>query len=148
MSDDSHSHAAADRQHSLGLYGAFVVAPRQPEPVVAADVVVRLQEWTVHDGRTVPAMPMEGLLPSFFTINGKASPATDTIRVRVGEQVRVGFIGTDANGVSAGQCYDGIWTASKPGRWLLHYHINHHLPDGGTEQTGAGGLSMVTDVAA
>jgi len=91
-----HSHAAADRQQALGLYGALLVSPREPEPPVAADVVVQLGEWTVRDGWTFPAMPMEGLLPNFFTINGKAWPATETIRVRVGDDVRVRFVGTGA----------------------------------------------------
>jgi len=91
-----HSHAAADRQQALGLYGALVVAPREPEPPVAADVVVQLGEWTVRDGWTFPAMPMEGLLPNFFTINGKSWPETDTVRVRVGDQVRVRFVGSGA----------------------------------------------------
>jgi FtsP/CotA-like multicopper oxidase with cupredoxin domain len=175
-----HSHAAADRQQALGLYGALLVAPREPEPPVAADVVVQLQEWTVRAGWTFPAMPMEGLLPNFFTINGKAWPATETIRVRVGDQVRVRFIGsgafahpmhihggpfeivaTDGNpvppgarltkdtvNVSPGERYDVLWTARQPGRWLLHCHINHHLTNDGAETGGAGGLSMVIDVAA
>ena len=175
-----HSHTAADRQQALGLYGALLVAPSEPEPPVAADVVVQLQEWTVRDGWTFPAMPMEGLLPNFFTINGKAWPDSDTIRVNVGDQVRVRLIGagafahpmhihggpfrivaTDGNpvpvdaqltkdtvNVSPGERYDVIWTARQPGRWLLHCHINHHTTNDGVEEDGAGGLSMVIDVAA
>lgn len=175
-----HSHAAADRQQALGLYGALVVAPTQPEPPVAADVVVQLGEWTVRDGYTFPAMPMEGLLPNFFTINGKSWPATDTVRVRVGDQVRLRFIGsgafahpmhihggpfrivaTDGNpvpagaqltkdtvNVSPGERYDVLWTARQPGRWLVHCHINHHLTNDGAERDGAGGLTMLIDVAA
>lgn len=175
-----HSHTAADRQQALGLYGALVVAPAQPESPVAADVVVQLGEWTVRDGYTFPAMPMEGLLPNFFTINGKSWPATDTVRVRVGDQVRLRFIGSgafahpmhihggpfqivatdgnpvpagaqltkDAVNVSPGERYDVLWTARQPGRWLVHCHINHHLTNDGAEQDGAGGLTMVIDVAA
>lgn len=176
-----HSHAAADRQQALGLYGALLVAPARGEkPAVAADVVVQLGEWTVRDGYTFPAMPMEGLLPNYFTINGKSWPATETIRVRVGDTVRMRFIGsgafahpmhvhggpfrivaTDGNpvpagaqltkdtvNVSPGERYDVLWTARKPGRWLVHCHINHHLTNDGAEQDGAGGLTMVIDVAA
>lgn len=175
-----HSHTAADRQQALGLYGALLVAPTQPELAVAADVVVQLGEWTVRDGYTFPSMPMEGLLPNFFTINGKSWPATDTVRVRVGERVRLRFIGsgafahpmhihggpfqivaTDGNpvpagaqltkdtvNVSPGERYDVLWTARQPGRWLVHCHINHHLTNDGAEQDGAGGLTMVIDVAA
>jgi manganese oxidase len=175
-----HSHAAADRQQALGLYGAIVVALPAPQTTVAADVLVQLGEWTVRDGYTFPAMPMEGLLPNFFTINGKSWPATDTVRVRVGDKVRLRFIGsgsfahtmhihggpfqvvaTDGNpvpagaeltkdtvNVSPGERYDVIWTARQPGRWLVHCHINHHLTNDGAEQDGAGGLTMVIDVAA
>jgi len=175
-----HSHAAADRQQALGLSGALVVSPAEQEPAPAADVVVQLQEWTVRDGYTFPAMPMEGLLPDFFTINGKAWPATETIRARVGDQVRLRFVGngafahpmhihggpfrivaTDGNpvppaaqlmkdtvNVAPGERYDVIWTATTPGRWLVHCHINHHLTNDGAEEDGAGGLTMVIDVAA
>lgn len=174
-----HSHAAADRQQALGLYGALLVVPPEPEPPVAADVVVQLGEWTMRDGYTFPAMPMEGLLPNFFTINGKSWPATDTVRVRVGDKVRLRFIGTgafahpmhihggpfrivatdgnaipagaqltkDTVNVSPGERYDVIWTATTPGRWLVHCHINHHLTNDGAEQDGAGGLTMLIDVA-
>ncbi len=166
-----HSHAAADRQQALGLNGALVVTPAQLEPAVAADVVVQLQEWTVRDGYTFPAMPMEGPLPNFFTIDGKAWPATETVRVRVGDQVRLRFVGTgafahpmhihggpfqivatdgnpvpesaqltkDTVNVSPGERYDVVWTARRPGRWLVRCHINHHLTNDGAEERGAGG---------
>ena len=175
-----HSHTAADRQQALGLYGALLVTPTRAEPPVAADVVVQLGEWNARGGYTFPAMPMEGLLPNFFTINGKWWPATDTVRVRVGDRVRLRFIGSgafahpmhihggpfqivatdgsafpaaaqltkDTVNVSPGERYDVIWTAGRPGRWLVHCHINHHLTNDGAEEEGAGGLTMVIDVAA
>ena len=175
-----HSHAAADRQQALGLYGALIVAPTQPDPPVAADVVVQLQEWTVRSGYTFPSMPMEGLMPNFFTINGKAWPSTEPVKVKVGDDVRLRFIGsgafahpmhvhggpfrivaTDGNpvppaaqltkdtvNVAPGERYDVIWRATRPGRWLVHCHINHHLTNDGAEVGGAGGLTMVIDVEA
>jgi FtsP/CotA-like multicopper oxidase with cupredoxin domain len=96
-----HSHAAPDRQQALGLYGALLVDPE--DPAVDADydfdheAVVQLQEWLSRDGLTYPAMLMEGALPNYFTINGKAYPETETIRMRVGEKLRVRFIGTHNN---------------------------------------------------
>jgi manganese oxidase len=39
-------------------------------------------------------MPMRGALPNDLMLNGKAYPATETVRVRVGERVRFRFIGT------------------------------------------------------
>jgi FtsP/CotA-like multicopper oxidase with cupredoxin domain len=96
-----HSHDAPDRQQALGLYGALIVDPRDRTREVAYDydkeAVIQLQEWTKKEGYTFPAMLMEGALPNFFTINGKAYPATETIRMRVGEKVRVRFIGSHNN---------------------------------------------------
>jgi FtsP/CotA-like multicopper oxidase with cupredoxin domain len=96
-----HSHAAPDRQQALGLYGALLVDPKDPSVDAAYDydheAVVQLQEWLTRDGFTFPAMGMEGTLPNYFTINGKAYPETETIRMRVGEKLRVRFIGTQNN---------------------------------------------------
>ena len=105
-----------------------------------------------------PAMPMEGGEPNYFTINGRAYPATDTIHMNVGETLKVRFIGTnngfihpmhihggplqvvardgetlppelrylaDTVNVGPGQRYDVIWTARRPGKWLVHCHIPH-----------------------
>src|SRR3712207_9236777 len=48
------------------------------------------------DGYTFPAMPMEGALPNFFTINGKAYPETETVDLKVGERLLVRFIGSSS----------------------------------------------------
>ncbi|ESY80332.1 multicopper oxidase [Mesorhizobium sp. LNHC221B00] len=92
-----HPHAKPDRTQALGLYGALIIDPANPADEVAADhdYVVELQEWLVREGLTYPSMPMDGGMPNFFTINGKAYPATDTIRMKVGETLKVRFIGTN-----------------------------------------------------
>ena len=48
----------------------------------------------MREDLTYPAMPMDSGQPNYFTINGKAYPATDTIRMKVGETLKVPFIGT------------------------------------------------------
>lgn len=178
-----HSHAAPDRQQALGLYGALIVDPRDPAVDAAYDydkeAVIQLQEWLTRDGFTYPAMPMEGALPNYFTINGKAYPETETIHMRVGERLRVRFIGTHNNfvhpmhihggpfrvvqtdgepvpraaqllkdtvNVGPGERYDVIWTARRPGKWLLHCHIPHHTTNDNAEQDGGGGLMVVISV--
>ena len=199
-----HSHDHPDRQQGLGLYGALIVRPtRNPENLkrlaalhlppeevtTAADPVkevkadheytLLLQEWLARDGITYPAMNMEGGLPNYFTINGKAYPSTDTVKMRVGETIKIRFIGSNTNfvhpmhihggpftvvardgvdlpkdaqfeadtvNVGPGQRYDVIWTARKPGRWLVHCHIPHHTTNNNQEQQGGGGLMMVLDV--
>jgi FtsP/CotA-like multicopper oxidase with cupredoxin domain len=92
-----HSHDHIDRQQALGLYGAMIIDPAMPDPSVEADheYDVLLQEWLVREGFTYPAMPMDGAQPNYFTINGRAYPATDIIRMRVGETLKVRFIGSN-----------------------------------------------------
>ena len=107
-----HSHTRPDRQQTLGLYGALIIHPRVPaaEPKATYDYVVQLQEWLQRDGLTYPAMLMEGGLPNFFTINGKAYPATDTLRMRVGETLKLRIIGTNNNFIHPMHMHGGPFT--------------------------------------
>lgn len=177
-----HSHDNPDRQQALGLYGALIIAPKDvgAEPRADHEYVVQLQEWLKREWLTYPAMLMEGALPNYFTINGKSYPETDTIRMRVGETVKLRFIGTNNNfihpmhvhggpfevvavdgivlresaryfadtvNVGPGQRFDVIWKAQRPGKWLVHCHIPHHTTNNNVEVKGAGGLTMLIEVA-
>jgi len=92
-----HPHAKPDREQALGLYGALIIDPANPNDEVQADhdYVIQLQEWLKREGLTYPSMSMDGGMPNYFTINGKAYPATDTIHMKVGETLKVRFIGTN-----------------------------------------------------
>jgi FtsP/CotA-like multicopper oxidase with cupredoxin domain len=95
-----HSHDHPDRQQALGLYGAFIIDPKNPqkeEPKADLEYVLQLQEWLLREGLTYPAMLMEGGLPNYFTINGRAYPATDVIHMKLGQAVKLRFIGTSNN---------------------------------------------------
>lgn len=109
-----HSHNDADRQQALGMYGALIIDPKSTNttttPVYDQDVAIQLQEWTFKQGYTFPAMPMEGLLPNFFTINGKAYPATQTINAKVGEKIRFRFIGTNTSFIHPMHIHGGPFT--------------------------------------
>ena len=177
-----HSHDHVDRQQALGLYGALIIDPASKKDEIPADheYTLQLQEWLVRDGLTYPAMPMEGGMPNYFTINGRAYPSTDTIKMKVGETLKVRFIGSssgfihpmhihggpfvvvardgetlepsarfkaDTINVGPGQRYDVIWTALKPGKWMIHCHISHHTTNNNAEQHGGGGLMMHIEVA-
>jgi hypothetical protein len=177
-----HSHDHVDRQQALGLYGAMIIDPATPADDLKADheYTIMLQEWLVREGLTYPAMPMEGGTPNYFTINGRAYPATDTIEMKVGETLKVRFIGSssglihpmhihggpfevvardgetlppasrfkaDTINVGPGQRYDVMWTARKPGKWMIHCHIAHHTTNNNTEVAGGGGLMMHIHVA-
>ncbi len=93
-----HSHDHVDRQQGLGLYGALIIDPATPDASLHADheYTIQLQEWLLREGITYPAMPMEGAMPNYFTINGRAYPSTDTIHMKVGETVKVRFIGSNS----------------------------------------------------
>lgn len=92
-----HSHDHVDRQQSLGLYGAMIIEPAKRDPSLETDheYTLLLQEWLMREGLTYPAMPMDGSQPNYFTINGRAYPATDTICMHVGETLKVRFIGSN-----------------------------------------------------
>lgn len=176
-----HSHDHVDRQQALGLYGALIIDPATPKDEIPADheYTLMLQEWLKREGLTYPAMPMEGGMPNYFTINGRAFPETDTIKMKVGETLKVRFIGSnsgfihpmhihggpfvvvardgetlppaarykaDTVNVGPGQRYDVIWTALKPGKWMIHCHISHHTTNNNVETKGGGGLMMHIDV--
>jgi FtsP/CotA-like multicopper oxidase with cupredoxin domain len=108
-----HSHDNPDRQQGLGLYGALIIDPKRPPveiPAYDKEAVIELQEWTKKVGYTFPAMLMEGAMPNFFTINGKAYPDTQTIEMRVGERVRIRFIGSHNNFVHPMHIHGGPFT--------------------------------------
>lgn len=94
-----HTHKEPDRQQALGLYGALIIDPKEipTQPAYDFEYTIQLQEWLEKEGYTYPAMLMEGALPNFFTINGKAYPSTDTINMKVGQKIRLRFIGSNNN---------------------------------------------------
>ena len=48
--------------------------------------------------------------------------------------------------VGPGERWDVIWTARRPGKWLLHCHIPHHTTNDNVEEDGGGGLMTIIDV--
>ena len=89
-----HSHFEGDVQVSAGLYAPFVIDPKEPETnPPAVDKVLMISESLMRGGQTFAPMPMSGMEPNFFTINGKAFPATETITVKKGDLVRLRLIG-------------------------------------------------------
>jgi len=88
-----HSHFESDVQVLAGLYAPFIIEPKDNPSPADVDVALMLSEWRVVNGRTFAAMPMGGMEPNYFTINGKAFPATETIQVKKGQRVRLRLIG-------------------------------------------------------
>lgn len=107
-----HTHDHVDRQQALGLYGALIIDPKDStaEPKADKEYVIQLQEWLKRQGLTYPAMPMEGALPNYFTINGKAYPETESIRMKVGETIKLRFIGSNSIAVHPMHVHGGPFT--------------------------------------
>jgi FtsP/CotA-like multicopper oxidase with cupredoxin domain len=171
-----HSHQDEDRQLGLGLAGALVIEPPKPQGYDAERTLL-ISEWNVDpgSGETRPAMEMDGMLPNFFTLNGKSFPATETINVRRGARVLLRLIGAgqfthpmhlhgtdfrviakdghplerpfqaDVIQVGSGERYDLAFTATEPGKWIFHCHIGHHMTNDGESP---GGLIIVVNVTA
>lgn len=107
-----HSHLEPDRQQTLGMYGALIIDPKDSTSTPAYDMeyTIQLQEWLMREGYTFPAMLMEGGLPNFFTINGKAFPSTDTIQMKVGQKILLRFIGSSNNFIHPMHVHGGPFT--------------------------------------
>ena len=106
-----HSHAEPDRQQALGLYGALIIDPASTaKPDYASELVIQLQEWLFKDGYTFPAMPMDGMQPNFFTINGKSYPSTETIQAKVGDKILIRFIGSQSAFIHPMHIHGGPFT--------------------------------------
>src|SRR3546814_16186925 len=86
-----------DRQQALGLYGAMLIEPRIADSTLAADheYTIQLQEWLMREGITFPAMPMEGGMTNYLTINGLAYQPNDTNHIHMGEKATVRFLGSN-----------------------------------------------------
>ena len=172
-----HSHADEDRQMAAGLSGTFIIDPpagtRQPR--YDREETLLVSEWTVDaaSGRTRGVMDMEGMLPNFFTINGKSFPDTEPIKVRAGRKVLLRLVnagqfehplhlhGTafrvvardghptgerglrDAITLASGERADIEFTLPR-GKWAFHCHIGHHLTNDGE---GPGGLMTVVEAS-
>ncbi len=99
----------------------------------------------------------DGMQPNYFTINGRSYPATEGISMKVGETLKVRFIGTNNGFIHPMHIHGGpfevvardgetIPASAQPGKWLIHCHIPHHTTNNNVELQGEGGLMVVIDV--
>lgn len=166
-----HSHVDEDKQMPAGLSGVFIIESDDPGAEYDVDRTLVVSEWTADaaSGRTRGVMEMEGMLPNFFTINGKSFPDTESINVPAGESVLLRLVnagqlshplhlhGTafkivarDGHPTKVASLRDTVTVASgervdiafkePPGKWVFHCHIGHHTTNDGD---GPGGLLTV-----
>jgi manganese oxidase len=136
-----HSHHNAAKQVGLGLLGAFIVEPKKPRPIERVDVDYVM---ILNDG-------FHG-----YTCNGKGFPATEPIKVKLGQKLRVRFMNEgmmihpmhlhgmpmvvidkdgwaqpapwvcDTLNVAPGERWDVVVDCDNPGVWAFHCHILPH----------------------
>lgn len=136
-----HSHHNSTKQTGLGLLGAFIVDPKDPNSRPAFD-----KEWTMvlNDG------------PHGFTINGKGFPATQPFVCKQGERLLIRYMNEgqllhpmhlhgmpqqviardgyllpqpylcDTLTIAPGERWDVIVEATELGTWVFHCHVLSH----------------------
>ena len=178
-----HAHAMDAKQEMMGLGGMFIAVPRHGL-TANREYVLLLQEWSMQtgEGMTKTEMSMGSSREhsqqavyeidpmsmdfNYFTMNGKAFPATAPLRVRSGETVRLRLANLSmdshpmhlhghffrvaaADGmmiadkfykntinVAPGETWDVEFVANNPGIWAFHCHKPHHATNDHGTDTG------------
>ncbi|MBI3637019.1 MAG: multicopper oxidase family protein [Candidatus Rokubacteria bacterium] len=114
-----HTHVEEHRQMDMGLAGPFIIEPATAEPMAAdREITLMLDDWRTGTGAPVP--PTHDGIGAFrrrapraggsghaiegdhaatydtMTINGKAYPATEPLRLTRGERVRLRLVNASA----------------------------------------------------
>jgi FtsP/CotA-like multicopper oxidase with cupredoxin domain len=152
-----------------GMWGPFIIDPKDPLPIeetVTKDAILMFSGWNpdVADEYGKGGHPNENI--SFFSINGKAFPTTQPLRVKEGDVLRLRLIAAtldvafhphghdmlvthkdglplpepfwaDVLALSPGERYDVILEMNNPGRWIAHDHIEHHTSNNGKTPGGS-----------
>jgi FtsP/CotA-like multicopper oxidase with cupredoxin domain len=136
-----HSHHNSASQVSLGLLGAFIVEPKNPQQIERADVD---HVMILNDGA------------HGYTFNGKSFPATEPVVAKLGQKLRIRFMNEgmmihpmhlhgmhmtviakdgwpqpapwkcDTLNIAPGERWDVIVNCNNKGTWAFHCHILQH----------------------
>ncbi len=144
-----HCHFDTPTHMDMGMYGAFIVEPRDAKTVPDHEYVAILDEWQVRDENG-----FVGNIPdyNYFTINGRSFPTTQVWYAEPGESVRVHMVNagyefhamhlhgyipdsyegasgpdwarpTDVREIAPGQTVVLDIDTARPGVWLFHDHV-------------------------
>jgi len=146
-----------------GMWGPIVIDPKEPtdrEKAVTKDVIMMLSGWESEYAGKYGEGSIPGSTVDYFSINAKAFPLTQPVRVKRNDVVRVRFIGaggeihamhshghdmqiTHKDGLplpapyfadtilfGAGERYDAIIDMNNSGRFIFHDHIDKHVVNG------------------
>lgn len=163
-----------------GMWGPLIVDPLKPKPwerEVTKDYILMFSEWASAWADKLGEGGVPGDVFDYFTINGKAFPETQVIKVKEGDVVRLRLFGAgggfhsihihghvfqivakdghplpapiDADTVlfGPGERYDIIIRCDNPGRWMIHDHIDHHTVNGKTPDGGIMAVIEYEEVA-
>lgn len=159
-----HCHVNVNEHVAMrGMWGPFIVDPKTPKPVekeVTRDYILMLSSWSSAWAHKPGYGGVPGDVADFFTINAKAFPDTQPIRVKKDDVVRLRLIGAgdeihsihlhghvfdifakdghplpapiqaDTVLIGPGERYDLIVRADNPGIWMLHDHVDMHTVNG------------------
>lgn len=161
-----------------GMWGPLIVDPRHPQPIekeVTKDCILMFSGWNseVSDDYFAQEDPTGHL--NYFSINGKAFPYNQPIRVKEGDVLRLRLYAAslpvsfhlhghdmlvthrdglpvsnpelaDTVHVATGQRADVIVRMDNPGRWPFHDHNDHHLSNDGNAPGGLFGILEYEEV--
>jgi FtsP/CotA-like multicopper oxidase with cupredoxin domain len=165
-----HCHVNVNEHVAMrGMWGPFIIDPKDPPPVekeVTKDYVMMFSSWASAWAKKPGYGGVPGDVPDFFTINGKAYPDTQPLRIKEGDVVRIRLIGAgdelhsihihghlfevyakdgrplpnpylaDTILFGPGERYDLILRADNPGIWMVHDHIDKHTTNGSSPMGG------------
>lgn len=152
-----------------GMWGPIIIDPKKPaliENEVTKEAILMFSGWNpeVADEYGKGGKPDEPI--TYFSINGKAFPTTQPLRVKKGDVLRLRLIAAtvdvsfhphghdmlvthkdglplehpfaaDVIHLSPGERYDVIMHMNNPGRWIAHDHIEHHTSNNGKTPGGS-----------
>jgi len=160
-----HCHVNSPLHIDMGMVGVLIVEPgdKRGEPRVDKETVLLLDDWYVNDqgGHEAMAHPAMISQANYFTVNGKAFPGAEPLKLVQGETVRIrminagyqvhsmhlhghAFVVTHRDGrrvrvpqeqdtllIGPGERYDLVVKATDPGLWLFHCHVVPHVTNDG-----------------
>jgi FtsP/CotA-like multicopper oxidase with cupredoxin domain len=159
-----HCHVNVNEHVAMrGMWGPFIIDRKKPIPIekkVTKDYILMLSDWDSKWANKPGYGGVPGDVYDFFTINAKSFPASQPLRVKKGDVVRIRLIGAgdlihsihihghvfyitfkdghplpapipaDTVLIGPGERYDLILTADNPGRWAIHDHVDSHTVAG------------------
>jgi len=165
-----HCHVNVNEHVAMrGMWGPLIIEPKNPikiEKEVTGDYILMFSEWASAWADKAGQGGLPGDVFDYFTINGRAYPETQPIRVKKGDVIRLRLFGAgegmhsihihghvfeivfkdgrplpapieaDTVMLGAGERYDVILRCDNPGRWMVHDHIDSHTMNGHTPMGG------------